>query len=39
MDDAADLQLRMLGEVAVSTAQSELDAEQVADWLDRIFGP
>ena len=37
-DDAhADLKLALLGEVALATASSRLDVEQVTFWIRRIF--
>lgn len=38
-DEPTDLQVRLLGEVAVETAMSRLDVRDVADWLHRIFDP
>ncbi len=37
--EPTDLQVRLLGEVAVETAMSRLDVRDVADWLHRIFDP
>jgi death-on-curing protein len=36
--DPNQLQIRMLGEVALDTAEGHLDVDQVAFWLGRIFG-
>ena len=34
-----DLQLRFVGELAVATASSNIDVDDVAYWLERILGP
>jgi len=39
IEDATELQIRMSGEVAVAAASGQLTADQITDWLRRIFGP
>lgn len=34
---ASDLQLRMLGELAIETAATQMKVNEVADWIRRIF--
>lgn len=38
-EQPSELQVRLLGEVAVETASGRLDVDAVAVWLRRIFGP
>jgi len=37
-EDPSHLQVTLLGDVALATARSELDASDVASWLERILG-
>jgi death-on-curing protein len=35
----SELQVRLLGEVALATASGKLTAKEVARWIERIFAP
>jgi death-on-curing protein len=37
--EPSSLQMRLLGDIAVETASGELDVQDVAFWLARIFAP
>jgi death-on-curing family protein len=37
LDTPTTLQMRIMGEVAVATASTGLDVEQVASWMRRVF--
>lgn len=37
--EPGELQVRMLGELAVVTASGGIDVHEAARWLERIFGP